>query len=1201
MPTALETAQLIHERYELLKASQEYSEADTIENIINPVLDYLGFAPPYRMRENQKDSNRPDMSLWSVLVALRKDAIAKAILEAKPLGHDLNGKGMSRLERPKEQLQRYVNGYEFSQPGTFGILTDGAIWHVVRKNDTEKRAPLVNEWEFFRETPEQTAQQIEQIKQLLEAYDQHPVTRQSRPNIKEAIHICEAIAEGKRPEEVLKLLTGVKEIYSNLRNEVQLPGKIGEAESNHWAEYAYTKTGRIRAKQKDLDQEAPCVAVVKATNAESKDDQFLYRQDVAVAAGCFAKAVPLKMSVVLMIQPDMDGSHRAVRLAVHYQGHTGMTAEFNPGIPSPRDLRTIQAVHSQLIKGTPITANSLTDLVGAKSVRKEFYEKIATEWALRQQRKARGTYRQRHLYREAVLRHLIRTIFAWILKEDGKLPSEPFDEGFARRTAPGKYHRDVLTFLFHERLNKPEAERSSHPNAEIDRAMEDTRFLNGSLFAKHQSDDVLELTDEDYFAVGSEQGLFTILNEYEWTASEHTPQSSEQTIDPEVLSNLFENLITATRYGQEVPDKMPEGTYYTPADIAQEMVKDALTEAVSDQAPTSWSNVDLRELFGNEDFQLPKAKDTEIKTLVDRIRGLTIFDPAVGSGEFPFLMMLAVKNGLRNLGVDESDSKLTRDIISCQIFAQDISPMAVQVTRLRLFIAIIAAETAEDARSTKEPLPNLEAKIICANTLSTAANRNWTPVGSGTLQSTIEEIRDSLTELASIRHRWQSAHDESTKRSIRREDGLARERLKGALKGKMANPETIEFARHSLLDPDAPPAKIDARLLFYDPDWTGFDIVIGNPPYEGINKDLALEPNASKERKIELARQKKERKEALVKRNYRTTAGNDLYNLIAEAALNLANPEGGVVALIVPLSICFGQDQRNTRQLFQSECVRIALRSQDNRPDKSFHDSPVQNAESRQRTTMLTARTGKSYSKIEISGANRWRRSERYEYLTSRETPLFRTKVGEINNKLDTQWERIPTKEIQALIDRMRECRLRVGDLRNLGENSFSIGFPPTAMYFITTTPSGELKRREGLIPISNEENLWLAMAAVNGHAGYAWWRTYGDAFHVNPYEMETIAVPDLWLEHQRTNLEAKNLGKGLIDAIIPENIGTNVTGTNSISQDSLNFFACAPDIIDAIDKLYLTALGLSEEPLLSQLHVLRSESTWRLGVQSID
>ena len=321
--------------------------------------------------------------------------------------------------------------------------------------------------------------------------------------------------------------------------------------------------------------------------------------------------------------------------------------------------------------------------------------------------------------------------------------------------------------------------------------------------------------------------------------------------------------------------------------------------------------------------------------------------------------MLAVKKGLRNLGTDESDTTLTRDIISRQLFAQDINPMAVQVTRLRLFIAIMATETPEESEDNLQPLPNLEAKVICANTLSTAATRDWSPFGAGTFQSTMDEVKDSLIKVADIRRQWQSAHDEAAKQAIRQDDEKAREQLRAALKGKMGTTETAKFAKHALLDPDAQPAEMDARLLFYDPERTGFDIVIGNPPYESINKDLSTPANATKEQKAELAKKKKARKKAFQNLKYKTTAGNDLYNLMAEAALTLARPDGGVVTLIVPLSICFGQDQKDTRQLFESVCNRIVLRNQDNRPDKAFHNSPVQNAESRQRNHDADGESGR--------------------------------------------------------------------------------------------------------------------------------------------------------------------------------------------------------------------------------------------------
>ena len=54
---------------------------------------------------------------------------------------------------------------------------------------------------------------------------------------------------------------------------------------------------------------------------------------------------------------------------------------------------------------------------------------------------------------------------------------------------------------------------------------------------------------------------------------------------------------------------------------------------------------------------------------------------------------------------------------------------------------------------------------------------------------------------------------------------------------------------------------------------------------------------------------------------------------------------------------------------------------------------------------MLTARTGKGQPQIEISGTNRWLRSERYDYLNSREAPLPKITGRNLNTKLETRTE----------------------------------------------------------------------------------------------------------------------------------------------------------------------------------------------------
>ena len=140
------------------------------------------------------------------------------------------------------------------------------------------------------------------------------------------------------------------------------------------------------------------------------------------------------------------------------------------------------------------------------------------------------------------------------------------------------------------------------------------------------------------------------------------------------------------------------------------------------------------------------------------------------------------------------------------------------------------------------------------------------------------------------------------------------------------------------------------------------------------------------------------------------------------------------------------------------------------------------------------------------------------------------------------------------------------------------------------------MKRREFTLSVGGDESLAIAVAAANNHAAYAWWRAYGDAFDLNPYEMSTIAIPSAWLDDSATRRKAISLGRRLISAVKPENIRVITTGTKKTKHESLDFYRCEPNIVAEIDALYLSALGLPREPLLTQLRELRSGSTWEVG-----
>ena len=1211
--TAEETAEQLHRNHQALRGQENYTEADTIDFLILPLLDFWGYPTLHRRREHQHKGNRIDITLYDSPAPRPPRSQARAIIEAKPLGTDLSGRNKARANRPKEQLHRYLEDTPESQPGTYGILTDGNVWHILRRNAAGVNE-LIHEYRLLTDDIKSCIAALQEIRDLLSSQQTLHVFQPKTPTSKyqKAQALCNAVAEGKSPAEILRLITDQR-ISQDLTGAAALTGKARHAHNTHWDQYAFAPAGRIKVDQGDTDHEALCAAVLQANPAKDENDEILRREDVAVAAAAFAITAATKMALVLMIQPDQHDEPVSARLAVHHQGHTGMTAEFNPALPSPQILKTLQGTLDALNAKQTIASGKLADLVAAKGIRQEFYKKVA-RWTLRQYEQAEGSPEQRKIHRETVLRHLIRSIFTWILKEDSKLPLELFDEAFKRDHAEGQYHSQILTWLFHERLNKPPNDRIKHEIPALQATMQEVRFLNGSLFARHKHDAALQLSDADYFSMDSDNpGLFAIFSEYDWTANEHSVHSSDQAIDPEVLSSMFENLIAVTEQENINSNKMPAGTYYTPADVATEMVKDALVAAVKKQTPTGWNEQDLLNLFSEKYESLPDTTEAEKNLLRSRLQELTIFDPACGSGQFPFLMALTLRESMKYLGATENEETLTRTIITRQLFAQDINPMAVQIARLRLFIAIIAAEGGDQISepalgtgsrnrlsepalgtgsrnrlsepalgtgsrnrlSEPAPLPNLEAKILCANTLATVANPLWQPFKQSGLQSST--IQNPLEKLTNLRAKWQYAHDEVSKDNLRAEDQNIRQQLQTAIKDGIPTTETEAFAEHPLLNPEAPPAQTDPRLLFYQPSWKGFDIIIGNPPYEEPSKSLSTAEIKS-----------------LQNKEYQTTGSKNLYTLLCEAALSLAKPQGGVVTLVTPLSIAFGQQQKTLRSIFENRCQEINLRHYDNIPDAIFNGSPVLKTwKNRQRATIITGILGQGKPVIQSSGLQSWRTSERQQCLTQRQKTIVPTLSKRTTERIASQWLRTPTPQIAELVEVISQQKRTVTNYAHKGTDTdlTLLAWPQTAYQFIGVIPAGTVQPRlENTIEVKDMNDLRMLMAVTNSHIGFAWWWIVGDGFILkHKADHGNLTVPDAYVAKPS---DAIAIGQKLIEAIpqcttSKKNAGTNWKNVN---------FHLNPNLMKEVDHLHLEALGYNgsqKDKLLKQLKIMRSSSSY--------
>ncbi len=149
-----------------------------------------------------------------------------------------------------------------------------------------------------------------------------------------------------------------------------------------------------------------------------------------------------------------------------------------------------------------------------------------------------------------------------------------------------------------------------------------------------------------------------------------------------------------------------------------------------------------------------------------------------------------------------------------------------------------------------------------------------------------------------------------------------------------------------------------------------------------------------------------------------TTNVGDLYSLFCEVALALARPDGGVVTMIVPLSIAFGQKQITLRDVFSHRCTTINLRHYNHMPDTLFNASPtVRQPMNGQRTTIFTAIRGSSATStaLRTTGLVHWASNERAECLHNRRT-IDMPKLRGVDIEVSVQWSRVPTNEVARMI-----------------------------------------------------------------------------------------------------------------------------------------------------------------------------------------
>ena len=364
-------------------------------------------------------------------------------------------------------------------------------------------------------------------------------------------------------------------------------------------------------------------------------------------------------------------------------------------------------------------------------------------------------------------------------------------------------------------------------------------------------------------------GILNILKRYNFTIEENTPFDQEVSLDPELLGNVFENLLASYNPETQTTARKQTGSFYTPREIVQYMVDESLVAHLKrivgeDLEP------EFRKLVAYTDEE-PNLTDEQKHQIMEAIYNCKVLDPACGSGAFPVGMLQQMvhilnridptnenwKNMLIDNAVKESRNAFQADtdeernarlkdiedsfneslnnpdyarklyLIENCIYGVDIQPIAIQISKLRFFISLVVDQLTNNDPIKNfgiRPLPNLEAKFVAANTLI-PLTKNEGELGRTpaviAIENSLKEANHKIFRAKSVKtkRRWKDRLKELRKELATQ---LAND---GFLSADAAN----QLASWDMFDQNASALFFDAEWMFGVKD--GFDIVIANPPY----------------------------------------------------------------------------------------------------------------------------------------------------------------------------------------------------------------------------------------------------------------------------------------------------------------------------------------------------------------------------------
>jgi adenine-specific DNA-methyltransferase len=375
------------------------------------------------------------------------------------------------------------------------------------------------------------------------------------------------------------------------------------------------------------------------------------------------------------------------------------------------------------LEGEQLTVKHLIELFNVEKINKKFfddYKKLYNKfWSYLidtpQYKKlftAQDAEKQEKSIRDFTKKLLGRIVFLHFLQKKGWMGCAPHPteweqgekqfllkllEGFEDKA---HFHSKCLTTLFFSTLNA-KREGQIFEVEGLNNTINKTKvpYLNGGLF---ETDKEVNAKSID-FPISYFEELFDFFGQYNFTIDENSPDDHEVGIDPEMLGHIFENLLE---------DNKDKGAFYTPKEIVQYMTQESLIKYLQTHLGEHYEienfirNHDKGDEQAKENFIRDNAK--KIEELLDKVK---VCDPAIGSGAFPMGMLNEIFKAKMALDWTLERSEVKKAIIQNSIYGVDLESGAVDIARLRFWLALVVDEKDPQA------LPNLDYKIMQGNSL----------------------------------------------------------------------------------------------------------------------------------------------------------------------------------------------------------------------------------------------------------------------------------------------------------------------------------------------------------------------------------------------------------------------------------------------------------------------------------------------------